>query len=238
LLVVDEFLRMNGKDDSIVEYGKDNLIRVVGRFNQLFGLNAKPLFCSSFMRSREYVHTFQQTSEQIDATGLTERVLDTVPESKRHLTSARDYPVHELTCVKFLSEQGYTLKIGPQKEKQYDQIMALLGFDVSFEYLLDAYALGTRTADTVVHYVPTSRGPNNGQRIFLEDDERKVKIKLQQGCDEALRYFCKIASVSGHLLGLDFRGEDEINSMFGKKLKRETVRLVLDNIVIPYNEVL
>ena len=77
----------------------------------------------------------------------------------------------------------------------------------SFAYLLDAYALGTKTADVVVHYVPTSRGPRNGQRIFLEDDERKVEQKLQQSCDEALRYFCRIASVSGHLLGLNYYEE-------------------------------
>jgi hypothetical protein len=228
---------MNGKEKERVEYEKDKLVRVIQKFNLLYDLESVPLFCSDFMRSKEYIHTFQQISKKINDAGLIKRVLDTVPKNKKHLASARNYPIHEIACVQFLSERGYSLKIGPTKEKQYDQIMTRLGFDVSFAYLLDAYALGTRTADSVVHYVSTSRGPNNGQRIFIEDDKRKVKIKLQQGCDEALRYFCKIASLSGHLLGLDYREENEINSLHGKKLKRETIQLVLDNIVKPYQEV-
>jgi hypothetical protein len=230
-------LRKNGKDEDSITCGKNKLIKVINNFNQLYGLKTTPIFCSDFMRSNAYNSSFKHTFEQIQDTSLVDKLYDTIPENKRHLDSAIEYPIHELACVKFLSEQGYSLKIGPTKEKQYDQIMDLLSFEIKFAYLLDAYALGTKSADIVVHYVPNSRGPNNGQRIFLEDEEGKVKNKLQQGCDEALRYFCKIGSVSGNLLGLSFLEESEIDSLYGKRLKRETIRLVMSNIIKPYSVV-
>lgn len=204
----------------------------------MYGFKANILLCSDLMKTEKYIRTFYEAKERIKDAKLADLLLETVPENKRHLDYAIDYPTHELACVQFLITQGFSLKVGPTKEKQYDNMMKLLDFDISFAYLLDAYALGTKTPDVVVHYVPSSRGANNGQRIFLEDEERIIKAKLQQGCDEALRYFCKIASVSGHLLGLDCLNEMEINSIYGKKLKKEAVRLVLNNIIHPYESVM
>ncbi len=187
------------------------------------------------MGSEEYRRVFARTDQRIREAGLEEIVLATIPESKKQ---ANDYPTHELACVQYLAEQGFCLKVGPTKERQYDTIMAALGYEMSFAYLLDAFALGTKNPEPVVHYIPTSRGANNGQRILLEDDEHVIKAKLQQGCDEALRYFCKIASVSGKLLGKDVLDDSEIQALYGRILKRETLRLVFRNIIQPYQEVL
>ena len=213
------------------------LVKALKRFTEVYGFRIDVIRCSEFMRSEEYGAIFLETKEKVQSLGLTNQLSQIVPENKRYLETARSYPIHELACVQFLASSGFSLKVGPTKEKQYDGVIHELNPKLSFAYLLDAYALGTRTADIVVHYVPTSRGPNNGQRIFLEDDERKIQQKLQQSCDETLRYFCRIASISGHILGLNYPEETEINYLYGRKLKRETINLVLDNIVRPYRAI-
>lgn len=114
--------------------------------------------------------------------------------------------------------------------------MQEVGFPINFAYILEAYALGSKTADEVVHYVPSSKGPNNGQRIFFDDSEKVIRQRLQMSCDEALRYFCKVASISGYLLNREHLEPTEIETLFGRKLKKETIKLVLGNIVRPFQE--
>jgi len=238
LLIVDEFLKLNGLEANQVESAKDHLLELIGDLSKIYGNTPHTILCSEFMQSEEYRKTFKTLKTEIVTNpDLENLVLETVPESKKHIESARDYPIHQFACVKHLSDRGFKLKIGPTKEQVYDVIMQMLGFNIDFAYILDAYALGTKSADKVVHYIPNSRGPNNGQRIFFGDSHHKVKSKLQQGCDEALRYFCKIASVSGIMLNQRYLASEEISGMYGKKLKREAIRLVLDNIIKPYMEV-
>ncbi len=204
----------------------------------MYNQNSTVILCSDFMNSEEYKDIFEDVCRKVGGDPiLSERVLATVPVNKRYLGSAKDYPVHELVCVKYLSENGYQLKIGPKKEEVYDEIMQDLNFEINFSYILSAYALGTKFPDEVVHYIPQSRGPNNGQRIFFGDSERAITQKLQQGCDEALRYFCKIAYVSGCLLGRGDLINEDVQSLFGKKLKKKTIKLVFENIIQPYREV-
>ncbi len=237
ILIVDEFLRLNGTDEASLNYGQSKLIQTLDNLDQLYGFNTNTILCSSFMNLRSYKDLFKNLKTRIQRERLTDLVLNTVPENKRHLETARDYPIHEFACVQHLIEQGFSLKIGPSKEREYDIIMASLGFDISFSYVLDAFALGTKTADKVIHYIPQSRGPNNGQRIFFDDSEYAVREKLLQGCDTALRYFCKISLISGHILGRTSLDESQLKSLTKKKLKKQTIRLVLDNIVRPYREV-
>lgn len=237
LLIVDEFVRMNGKKEEQVKAGRDNLREVLDRLNSIYRFDPSIIYCSEFMGTEEYMRAFQEVQEQAPSKGLENLILKTVPLSRQHLDSAREYPLHELACVKYLIGKGFSLKIGPPKEKEYDSIMEKMGLQISFAYLLPAYALGTKTADAVVHYIPASRGPHNGQRIFFGEEERKIRQKLQQSCDEALRYFCKIASVSGHILSLEYKENREIESLSGHQLQKETLRLVFDNIIAPYQEV-
>ncbi len=212
------------------------MLSLFNDLKRIYGFSPEILLCSEFMSSSRYQGIFSSLKKEIKERNLEDFVRELVPQNKRAVESAIYYPLHEFACVQYLVEQGFLLKIGPAKEQDYDQIMKKLGIGISFAYLLNAYALGTRSADKVIHYVPSSRGPNNGQRIFFGDDERKASIKLQQGGDEALHYFCKIASVSGQLLGKDYLLQEEINSLSGKKLKQKAIRLVVDNIIKPYQE--
>jgi len=237
-LVVDEFLRFNGVSEAVVEYGKTRLIDTLSKLSVLYGFPVD-FFCTSyFMHLDKYKEVFDDVKNMLVRRPLLfERLLETVPESKRESDSAMDYPIHELACVRYLADRGYELKIGPGKEKAYDGVMQELRFPIDFAYILDAYALGSRTADSVVHYIPSSKGPNNGQRLFFDDSERVVKQKLQMSCDEALRYFCKVASVSGYLLGGEYLPQDYIEEIYGKLLRKKTTSLVLENIVKPFEEV-
>jgi hypothetical protein len=166
LLIVDEFLGINGVDESVVHRERGQLVATLNALEKVYGMPVKREYCSEFMGTDEYVELFSQLNSEIRREGLEGAIEFAIPMSKRNVASACEYPVHELACVKYLSARGFTQKIGPSKEIVYDRIMSLLGFQMSFGCLLEAYALGTKSADVVVHYVPRSRGPNNGQRIF------------------------------------------------------------------------
>ena len=75
-----------------------------------------------------------------------------------------------------------------------------------------------------------------GQRIFLNEDIKKSEAKLMLGPEEANKYLLKIASISGFLLNKEYSTEEEINNLKGKRLKKITKRLVLDNIILPYKK--
>ena len=75
-----------------------------------------------------------------------------------------------------------------------------------------------------------------GQRIFLNEDIKKSEAKLMLGPEEANKYLLKIASISGFLLNKGYLTEEEINNLKGKRLKKITKRLVLDNIILPYKK--
>ena len=237
-LIVDEFLRLNGVSETAVEYGKTQLIDTFSKLSELYGFSVPFFNTSCFMHLDEYTDVFEDVRDRLlKRPDLSSRILETVPTSKQESDSAMEYPIHELACVKYLSDGGYGLKIGPSKEKAYDEVMRELRFPVNFSYILDAFALGSKTADEVVHYIPNSRGPNNGQRIFFGDSEEIVKQRLLQGCDEALKYFCKIASVSGYLLGKDYLSKEDIEDSYGKRFKKKTIRLVLENMIKPFEAV-
>ncbi len=240
ILLVDEFLRMNGTDEAVVLEGRNALEKTFNRLSDIYGLDPAILRCSDFMNTENYHFTHREIKEAIGKDPqLQERVRKTVPERKRTSTIASEYPIHEISCIRFLSEAGIKMKIGPSKEKAYDVIAKELGLDTDFNYLTPAFALGTgRHNDEVVHYIPSSRGPNNGQRVLFEDDEEKVKKKLSQGNETALRYFAKLALIAAELRGnLDKKLEYEsITKLNERRLKRKTIDLVLENIVGPFKE--
>lgn len=238
LLVVDEFLKFNGLDKEQVKEAKAKLAHVLEKLSRLYGREPKTVLCSDFMSTPEYQRIFGEVKARIEGnTELAILALETVPENKIHAPTAREYPIHEFACVKYMAEQGHTLKIGPGTEVVYDRVMCLLGLKMGFAYILDALPLGTKEPEPVVHYVGNHTGENNGQRLYFGEDKRVVRAKLQQGSDQALRYFARIASVSGHLLGRETLEPEEIDALYNKRLRRETTRLVMDNIIKPYSEV-
>jgi hypothetical protein len=238
LLIVDEFLELNGVANEEVKYMKNQLLDVLENLHRVYGFDPEVISCSTFMKSEDYLRIFRDVKEQVfESEELSSRLLETVPEDKRSIPSAKDYPIHELACVKFLSSSGFSLKLGPTKEKKYDEVMQDLEFDIDFGYILDAYAIGTKHPDKVVHYIPSSRGPNHGQRLFFGMSEREVKTRIQQGGDYAMQYLCQIASVSGHILGDNPPTLEEVKELYGRRLKKKAINLVIESIIKPYNAV-
>jgi hypothetical protein len=234
LLIVDEFLRMNQVEEYRVQVGKMRLVDTITHFSAATGTSAKVMLCSDFMSSPEYQRHAAAVKEKIKTKRLEPQLQATVPQAARYTAASREYPVHEIACTAYLAEQGFRVKIGPSKEKDYDSIMAMIGIDISFAYVLDAFALGTKSADSVVHYIPRSRGPNNGQRIYLHDNKHVVKSKLLQGCDKALKYYCTLASIGGRLFDGKYLERGEIEGLRGRRLKGAAIKLVTENITEKY----
>lgn len=238
LLLVDEFQRFNNVPEEYIRLGLQRIQRTLGGLSQLYGFDPEIILSSSFMRSGNYRDVLKEIEQKVEDQGCTERVLQTVPEKFRNLPNATIYPLNEFACVEFLRrERGIEAKLGPSKELVYDRIMREVELSLDFAYVIDAYALGTKEPEEVVHYIPNHRGLTNGQRLFLDEPIFKAKSKLLLGPEEASRYLLRIASASGHRLGKDYLSEEDTQSLYGKKLKKVARRFVLENILNPYKEV-
>ena len=238
LLTTGKFLEFNGVSQDEAIHAESALVDVLRRLDTAYGSTSRVISCSDFMGTELYAKTFSSVCERVRSVPeLEAQVAATVPDSKRACRSSREYPLHEIACVEYLVAEGFATKVGPSQEEQYDKIMRSLGTKIGFAYLVDAYALATRNPERVVHYAPHSRGISNGQRILFVDDERKVRQKLLQSREDALRYFGMLAGVAGALLGKQPLSTGELSEMPSRVLKREVVGLVLENIVQPYQEV-
>ena len=238
LLLVDEFQRFNNVPEEDINLGLQMTQRALFGLTQLYGFEPEIIISSSFMRSESYRYVLGEIEQKVEEQGCAERVLQTVPEKFRNSPNATIYPLNEIACVEFMRrEKGIEVKLGPSKELVYDRIMRDLDLDVDFTYVIDAYALGTRQPEEVVHYIPNHRGLTNGQRLFLDEPIYKAQSKLLLGPEEASRYLLRLASASGHKLGKDYLSEEDIQSLHGKKLKKLARRFVLENILEPYKEV-
>lgn len=259
VLVTDNFLGFNGAGKQIVQETSLRLFSAIDKIDHIyksdlsfkggyfkqrnFTIAMSSLFMDNDGYLDEYVAVKCALSEKPE---LDQMLRETIPQKIRHEPLASTYPIHELALVRHLAKRlGYECKIGPSKEKEYDGVMQSLGFPMKFAYILDAYALGTKEPYPVVHYQPLSRG-TNGQRIMLgghglvtksaHENERAIRQKIQQSCDEAVRYLCAIGSVAGIFLKQQALHPDEIRELQGRKLKGEGMRLIIENIVRPYNE--
>lgn len=237
ILIVDEFIRMNGIEERLVNYGLAQFKQALDSLAVMYDTKYESLDSSDYMRSMIYKSVYDQVKDRvISIDGLTDRLLKTVPEDKRQLRAALDYPMHEVANVAYLSGRDFRMKLGPGKEKQYDEVMQALDLDMDYGYVLDSYALGSKSADVIDPYIPSSKGPNNGQRIMLGEPEYKIRAKMQQGSDEALRYLAKVASVSAFLRKDEAPHPDELDQMHGRPLKKLATTLVLEHIIRPYKE--
>lgn len=238
ILLVDEFQRFNHVPEEHISLGLKRIRRALNGLGKLYGFGPEIITCSDFMRSDCYKAVLKEIEERIKDCGLEDSILQTVPERYRQSLDAAKYPVNEIACVEFLKrERGIEIKLGPSKELIYDRIMRELGLDVDFAYVIDAYALGTREPEEVVHYIPGHRGRSNGQRLLLDDPVHKADSKIALGPDEATRYLLSVASEAGFRMGRDYLEEDEIRGLYGKKLRKTARELVIGNILKPYKEV-
>ena len=238
LLLVDEFQRFNKVPEEYIKLGLQRTQKALGGLSQIYGFYPEIIISSSFMPSRKYRDILEEIKQKVVDNRCTERLLQTVPEKFRNSPDAIIYPLNEIACVEFMiRERGIEAKLGPSKELVYDRIMHDLGLTIGFAYVIDAYALGTKEPEEVVHYIPSHRGLTNGQRLFLDEPIFKAESKLLLGPEEASRYFLRIASASGYRLGKDYLLEKDIQSLYGKKLKKVARRFVLENILKPYKGV-
>ncbi len=240
ILIVDEFLKMNQVPDDLVMSGRENIRAVFTSLGEIYGITPEILLCSEFMKEKEYEKIYSEIYDPVNSDReLEQRILETIPLSKRGLPNAREYPLHEFACVMYLEKhRGIKLKIGPTTEIKYDQIMEKLGINVNYAYFQEAIALGTGDhISSVIHYLPTSRGEYNGQRIFFEDEPRIVQRKLEQGNKTALLYFHRLGYLCGKLLGKDSASPEEVENLREHALRKKTIGIVLENIILPLKKV-
>ncbi|MBI4170570.1 MAG: hypothetical protein HY514_02665 [Candidatus Aenigmarchaeota archaeon] len=237
LLFVDEFLRFNGVPEEEVKIGLNLTQQTMSKLSDLYGFRPEIIKCSDFMRSTEYTKVVAEIKDKASEERVKQKLLETVPQRYRMQQNALHYPMSEIACVEFLRKTcGMQVKLGPSKEKAYDEIMKDLGIDMKFAYLIDAYSFGSAVPEKVVHYVPTDRGKTYGQRLFIGDPMHLLKTKLLMGPEEASRYMLRVASVAGKRLGKNFMTDNEITYSRGRVLKKRASRLALENITIPYKE--
>lgn len=238
ILIVDEFQRFNHVKEDDIKLGLQKIKRSLNVLSKIYDFRPNIIVSSDFMRTSEYKQTSESIERRISELGLNDDLLKTVPPKYRTYENPCLYPLNEIACVDFLiKNQGIGVKIGPSKEHSYDSIMRKIGLNVNFAYVIDAYALGTENnhAESVIHYIPEHRG--TGQRLLLPDSMfRKEEDKIMLGPDEAARYFLTLASVSGHRLNKTYLSPEEIKQLFGKKLRKVSRNLVLENIIKPYQE--
>lgn len=238
LLLVDEFQRFNKMLEEHISLGLKKTRKALSGLCKLYGFYPEIIASSDFMRSSNYKTVLKEIEERVKDQGCIERILQTVPVKFRNSPNAAVYTINEIACVEFLRrEKGIEAKLGPSKELVYDIIMRDLGLAVDFAYVADAYALGTKDPEEVVHYIPTHKGLTNGQRLFLNESIYKAESKLILGPEEASRYLLRVASASALRLGKDCLTEDEIQAIHGKKLKKIVKMLVIENVLKPYKEV-
>ncbi|MBL7055117.1 hypothetical protein ISS05_05140 [Candidatus Woesearchaeota archaeon] len=238
ILLVDEFLRFNKIPEENIAAGLNRIKTTLEGLKFLYSYEPEILTSSEFMKSREYGDVLKEVKEQIEEAELMDKLLQTVPEKFRKTEDALKYPLNEIACVEFLRRtKDVEVKIGPSKEKDYDEIMLELGLGIDFAYVIDAYAFGTKEPEQVIHYIPTHRGKTNGQRIFLDEPIYTAEAKLLLGPEKASKYLLRLSSVVGYRLGKDYLTQEEINNLHGKKLKKKAKNFVLENILKPYKEI-
>lgn len=238
VLLVDEFQRINGEDETRIAQRLEKVQDTLEKLSGIYSVNPEQIVCSDFMGTRNYQDILKKHEQVVNANGFYQKLLKTVPEKFRGNPDALNYPLNEIACVDFLGQNmGTQVKVGPSTEKKYDKIMNEMGLPVDFVYLNNAYALGTKSPETVIHYISGHKGVNNGQRVYLDEEPSKALSKLSLGPDEASRYFLRLASAAGELLGKETFSPEEINNLYGKKLRKTTRNCVKKNILEPYHGV-
>ena len=237
ILIADEFQGLNGMLREEIQQGCQRNIRALEALSQLYGQRPQILPASTFMESTRYREVLRFVSERVEALGLSDELLATVPEQHRHRGAARVYPLHELACVEYLRRfHGQQVKFGPGKEHAYDQVMQKIGLPLEFAYLNDALPLGTRKPRPVVHYI--SSHTEGGIRLLLSDSEDVLREKLGRGFEKSLRYYLQLAAVAAEIRGHSAPNEDEINSLSRSALIRLASELLIEHILRPVQNAL
>ncbi|MBI2580567.1 hypothetical protein HYV85_02035 [Candidatus Woesearchaeota archaeon] len=235
ILLADSFLHLNKQPEEQIIAGTSQTRRAFEVLAKIYGLKTAFLYTSLLMVGELYKGIIGELRETAQKVCSPEEVIQLVPPAYRHSEQAAQYPLHEAACTKILSEFLFIdIKLGPSTEKPYDTLMQKLNVRILFNYLVDAYAVGTNQPDAVNHYTPTNVGPHGGTRVLLNEPVETSSEKLLSGSEQASRYLLTVASVAGLRLGKEALTSKEIEELHGKKLRKVTQHLVLENIVKPY----
>ena len=207
VLVVDEFQRINRVPESDVIAGAEHLSRTVEAIGGLFRLTSlRILLASEEMRSESYPQTRRDIEERIslypDQEKIKALLAATIPPSKRG-TASFEYAISEIAISDHLRRSyGVQVKLGPDREKLYDQIMKELEIPLGFAYAVDALPTGSLKVEPVVHYISTHRGRSrDANRILLEDSESEIRMKLEGSSPQAIAAMERILLVANALRG-------------------------------------
>ena len=232
LLVVDEFGKFNGSDPQ----ESKKLEEALDRLDDIYG-ETRRIRCSEFMDLHEYRNILERLEPTIEDNQELRRIAEkTVPV--RYRNGNLEYPINEVACVFYLYEQGFRVKIGPEKEEKYDKLMKYLnengkyGFrkvieGMDFIYTIPAFSL---MGNDVVPYVPS----RSDERIFLGDSEDEIQEKLQDADEKVLRYLAIIGYVASGILGKSYDME-ELQSSGKRRLQELTTTALINGIIRPYN---
>ncbi len=237
ILLVDEFLRLNGASKKDVDAGVKRMKTTLDVISDIYGVRHDIMLCSDFMHSNEYRETLKDVESRIESAGIVYKLLETVPKHKERTLDAIAYPLNEIPCVEFLRKQGADIKIGPKRETLYDEILRNLENGMKFAYTLDAYPLAADSMPVVPYTFTFHPRRGEGYRLFLEDPIITATNKLNLGgSDKALRYFVTLASAAGERIGKTCVSDAELNSLDNNGLKTAAKELILENIIKPYKE--
>ena len=244
LLVVDEFAKFNshdaGQEIQKLEEALDRLDGIYGETNRMK--------CSDFMGSRLYegvLHELQPTIEFNEE--LRNLALETVPPKYRNRANVLDYTTNEIACVAYLYlTDGIRLKIGPDRERLYDELIRSLskyvrytvGYpgrdsvfpdDLEFGYTIPAFSLRGKP---ITPYTTLS----SSDRIFLNESEQDVVTKLITASEKGLRYFATIGCVASSILGR-YHDIKSVQTLDRTRLLDVTADVLINGIIRPYNGV-
>lgn len=221
ILLVDEFQRMNGVVEEEIQRGVEKTTKAIEILSKVYDLNVKVLLSSDIMSSPQYANKLQDIKYIVAKAGMTKDVNATVPMRFRHLEKALEYPLHEIACTSIMSKQGFEVKLGPSSEKKYDRLISRVGIDISFSYLIDAYAVGSEKERKVVHYSLTDN------RIFLDDAPEQVRSNFI-GSPATLKYFNRVGQTAGSILNKPLSEKES--------LEKRTIEDIIQNVLVPYQE--
>ncbi len=234
LLLVDEFHRFNNMPEEKVKGMLKKTIGDIERLSEVYGFKPEIIICSEFMSTREYENILNDVTKQVENDNFVEQLLETIPDTQVNQNSLV-YPLNEIACVEFMrKEKGFDVKLGPSREKMYDFVMRDMGLAIDYAYLIDAYAFGSPCSEPVVHYVGNHNA--GGVRVYFND--HNVNSKMKMGPDKASKSILRTASVAGKVLGKDSLTVLDIEKTRGKNLRKTSIRLVRENILEPYKEVI
>ena len=203
-LVVDQFQRINRVPEQAVLSGASALSKVLRNGIKAYQLSGEVALASELMSTRSFDEILQNTKQQL-------LKIRSVPEGERAILAtippgrAPDltYTLNEIALSKFLRDQvGFSIKVGPERERLYDEVMQRMNVGLEYAYVVDALPACTSRPEPVVHYIPNNFGAYGGKRIFLQDSPADILKKLAASAPQTLAYLRQLANAASARLGL------------------------------------